>query len=175
MNNLELYNELKLSLPTSSAEERKVWASIIIEEEIEIKDLSNLLFCEKKIASRFSWLLSGIGALDSNKLLNELPFLYSISDQITNINFKHSFATYWSLCGVPSQNEAEAIDLLLGWIQSSKINVTTKSRSLFAFYNLTKKYPDLHNELKHCLEDQLDKNTTEFKKRALKILDKLDH
>ena len=54
MNNLELYNELKLSLPTSSAEERKVWASIIIEEEIEIKDLSNLLFCEKKIASRFS-------------------------------------------------------------------------------------------------------------------------
>lgn len=175
MNNLEFYNELKFSLPTSTAEERRFWASIIIEKEIEIKELSNLLFCEKKIASRFSWLLSGIGSLDSKKLLSELPFLFSISEQVTNINFKHSFATYWLLCGVPLENEAEAIDLLLGWIQSSNINVTTKSRSLFAFYNLTKKYSDLKNELKLCLEDQLDKNTNDFRKRAMKILDKLDH
>ena len=45
-----------------------------------------------------------------------------------------------------------------------------KSRALFVLTKLVKKYPELKNELKLCLEDQMDKNTDSFRKRAMKEL-----
>jgi hypothetical protein len=174
MENSKFYNELKVSLSHSTADERNAWASTLIKNKIDLKEMSNLLMCDKKIASRFSWMLSDIGTLEPSTLLTELPFLFKLSDEITHINFKISFATYWKLCGIPVENESEAINLLFGWLQSGNINVTTKSRALFALYNLTKKYPELKNELKICLEDQLDKNTKDFNKRAQKVINKLN-
>ena len=59
--NTEFYKELESSLPASTGEKRKMWATTIIEKDIDIKDLSKLLKCEQKIATRFLWLLSEIG------------------------------------------------------------------------------------------------------------------
>ena len=36
------------------------------------------------------------------------------------------------------------------------------------------KYPELKNELKLCLEDQIDRHTNDFKKRATKIVMKIE-
>lgn len=173
MNKDEFYNLLESSLPKSTAEQRKIWASIIIKQKVDIKFLSKLLWCNKKIASRFLWLLSDIGELNQKYLYNELPYLYQLSDKITHINFKTSFATYWLICGIPNENESIAIELLFDWVQSENINITTKSRSLFALFNLTKKYPELKDELKFCLENQKDKHSKDFRKRVNKILIKL--
>lgn len=173
MNSNELYIKLENALPESTAKDRKTWAIEIIEHEINIKDLANLLWSEQKVALRFSWLLSGIGAINPNRLLQELPFLFALSDQVNHINFRLSFATYWLLCGIPIKNESIAIDLLMDWIRSPKINVTTKSRSLFVLFNLTQKYPELKNEVKLCLEDQMDKHTKDFQKRVGKLLSEL--
>jgi len=173
MNSNTFYHKLEQSLPESTGEERKKWANEIIDLDLDIKTLSNLLFSDKRIAMRFSWLLSGIGHINPDKLLGELPFLFELSDRVKSINFKVSFATYWLICGIPLENEAVAIDHLLDWIQSPQINVTTKSRAVFALFNLSKKYPDLKNELKFCLEDQMDNHSEDFRKRAQKILLKL--
>ena len=43
MNYTEFYNQLKQSLPESTTDERKMWASIIVKRELEINDLSRLL------------------------------------------------------------------------------------------------------------------------------------
>ncbi len=170
---IEFYDELKSALPKSTTQERKIWASIIIQSEFDIKALSKLLLCKKEIASRFLWLLSEIGEINADKLHQELPFLFELNKTDKPLNFQTSFATFWLIAGVPHENEALAIDLLFGWLQSPNINVTTKSRSLFVLVNLTKKYPALKNELKLCLEDQMDKNTKDFNRRAKKVLDGL--
>ncbi|MCB0838986.1 MAG: hypothetical protein KDD63_19745 [Bacteroidetes bacterium] len=173
INFAQFYNELEKSLPNSTFAERRIWASVIIETEFELRELSRLLMAERKIASRFAWLLSDIAIQSPEALFRELPFLFKLKDKITHINFKTSFASYWLICGIPPENEGEAIDLLFHWLQSPKINVTTKSRALFSLFNLTQKYPELKNELKICLEDQMDKNTKDFEKRAKKMLQKL--
>jgi len=169
LSNTEFYKELESFLPTSTVEKRKMWATTIIEKDIDIKDLSELLKCEHKIASRFLWLLSEIGGLNPNKLFIELPFLFELCDHL-DPNYKKSFATFWLIAGVPSENESATIELLFQWILSKDTNVTIKSRSILVLFNLTKKYPELKNELKLCLKDQMDKHSNDFKKRVRNIL-----
>lgn len=163
------YEVLESSLPASTAAQRKIWAATIIERDIPIKDLSGLLHCERKIALRFLWLLSETGLLNPDKLLTELPFLWDVCNRLHPV-YTTSFATFWLIAGVPPENEGRAIDLLFQWLLSAHTNVTIRSRSLFVLFRLTKKYPELKNELKICLEDQVDKHTKDFKKRAAKIL-----
>lgn len=166
--------ELKSSLPKSTAREKHIWAAIIIERGFEIKTLSALLLCEKEVALPFSWLLSDIGILSPDTLLKDLPYLFELSDKVRHFNFKLSFASYWRLCGVPPENEAEAIDLLFEWLRSPGVNVTTKSRASFVLLNLTKKYPELKDELKISLQEQMEHQTKDFRKRAEKIIAELD-
>ncbi len=149
-----------------------MWATTIVEKDIDIKYLSKLLKSEQKIATRFLWLLSEIGVANPNKLFCELPFLLDLSDQL-NPAYKTSFATLWLITGVPSENEGRAIDLLFQWLLSSDTNVTIKSRSLLVLFKLTKKYPGLKNELRLCLKEQVDKHSIDFEKRATKILNNI--
>jgi len=171
--NTEFYRELESSLPASTGEQRKLWASLIVEKEIDIKVLSNLLKCERKIATRFLWLLSEIGILYPDKFLMELPFLFNLCEQL-HPAYITSFASFWLYAGVPPENEGRAIDLLFQCLLSPDTNVTTKSRSLWVLFELTKKYPELKNEQKLCLKDQVNKHTNDFKKRATKILVKIE-
>jgi len=170
---IEFYNNLETSLPTSTVDIRSKWVSEIIEKKIDIKDLSKLLWSDKRVSTRFLWLLSEIGIMSPNILHKELPFLLQLSDEIKQIDFKKSFASFWLISGVALKNESRAIDLLFNWIQSFSTDITTKSRALMVLFKLTKKYPELKNELKICLEDQIIKNQDSFTKRAKKIIDKL--
>ena len=89
---------------------------------------------------------------------------------ISTLFTKRPLPHFGSIVGVPPENEGRAIDLLFQWLLSADTNVTIKSRSLWVLLKLTKKYPELKNELKLCLQDQMDKYTNDFKKRATKIL-----
>lgn len=166
-------NELKSSLPKSSYEQRKKWATFIIEENIDLKELSELIKCEKEIATKFMWLLSDIAILSPNKLLTELPYLLSVCNTFKQ-DHKIYFASFWLYVGVPPENEGEAIDLLFQFIVSPKTNVTVKSRSALVLFNLTKKYPELKNELRYSLKEQLYKHSNDFDKRVAKILKLID-
>jgi hypothetical protein len=77
------------------------------------------------------------------------------------------------MAGVPAENDSEAIDLLFKWLLSKETNVTIKSRSLHVLFKLSKKYPEIKNELKFCIEDQMDKYSNDFRKKSIKILREL--
>ncbi len=173
INSVEFYKELEYSLSASTCEQRKVWATTILEKNIDIKSLSELLKGEQKTAIRFLWMLSDIGILNPNKLLIELPFLLNLCSEL-NHSYKTSFASYWLYTGVPTVNEGEAIDLLFQWLLSTDKNVTVKARSFLVLSKLTKKYPEIKNELAFCLKDQMGKHSKSFKKRASKILEQIE-
>lgn len=168
------YQELESSLLASNMEIRKVWVATMIEEDVNLKDLSGLLKCEQKIATRFLWLLSEVGQADPNRLYRQLPFLLDLCDQLNPV-YKTSFASFWLIVGVPPENEGKAIEWLFQWLLSADTNVTIKSRAILVLFNLTEKYPGLKNELKLCLLDQMTKYSRDFEKRAGKILRKIEH
>lgn len=166
-------NRLAKELPESNATIRGKWAREIIDENKNIKKLAPLLDEHKTIAMRFAWLLTEMAEKNSAKLFNELPFLWNKSQKIQHFDFKQSFAGYWRICGVPEENEAEAIDQLFYWLQSASTNITIKSRALFVLADLIKKYPDLKNEFKICVESQMNLHSKDFEKRAQKIIQNL--
>ena len=170
----EFYNLLLDELPKSTTLVRQTWAAKIMEEEIELNELSNLLFCEPEVTSRFMWLLTEVGEVKFSVLFQFLPHLLEVKDKINYKELGASFANYWLKCGVPEESETQAIDLLFSWVQSGNSNATTKSRSIFVLYNLTKKYPALKNELRLIILDQMDKNTKSFATRAGKMLKELE-
>ena len=150
-----------------------MWAINILEKNIDLKELAELLKYEKEIATKFLWMLSDIGILSPNRLLSELPYLLTLCSTI-NQDYKTYFASYWLYVGVPPENEGEAIELLFQFIVSPKTNVTVKSRSVLVLFNLTKKYPELKNELRYSLKEQLNKYSKDFDKRVTKILMLID-
>lgn len=170
----DFYAELKNLLPGSKATDRKKWVLRVIQEGIPIKDLAPLLDCGEPVTSRFLWLLSELGEIDTVRLRKALPDLMNLLDPHAKERYAATIANFWILAGVPDENEAEAIDLLFRWLRSINTNVTTKSRSMTVLLKLCQKYPDLKNELRLSIEDQVDKYTADFRKRSEKILSKLD-
>ncbi len=167
--NSAFYSELQLSLPSSTLEQRKIWITTILENNISLAELADLLKCDKKIATRFLWLLSELGMTYPDKLFTELPFLLRFCENANPV-YLQSFANYWRFAGVPEENEAEVIEILFHWILSPEINVTIKSRAIFVLFELTKKYPELKSEMRLCLEDQKDNYSKDFQKRVEKVL-----
>jgi hypothetical protein len=171
--NTVFYKELEAILPASLGNQRKIWVTAIIEKDIDIRDLSGLLNAEYKVASRFLWLLSEIGLECPDKLFAALPFLLDFTDNMNPV-YKTSFANFWLIAGIPPENEGKAIDMSFQWLLSNETNVTIKSRAVLVLFKLTKKYPELKDELRLCLMDQMDKHSNEFKKRVIKILRELE-
>ena len=166
-------DQLKQKLPMSTGADRQRWAKRIVKERMSIKVLSDLLRENNKIALRFLWLLTDIAEVDKKIVQKELVYLFRLS-QTLDLRIEASFANYWLICGVPEETEGECIDHLFKWLQSPEMNVTTKSRSLFVLFKLTEKYPELRNELKVVVEDQMDLHTADFQKRARKVLGMLN-
>lgn len=173
MNNRAFYAELESGLPVSTEAQRQIWARTIVDQDIDLKSLSGLLHAERKTATRFLWMLSGIGIISPGKLYQSLPFLL---EQVSEINpsYATAFANYWLIAGVPPENEGKAIDWSFEWLLSAETNVTIKSRAVFVLSKLTEKYPEIKNEFRVCLLDQREKYSKDFRKRVDKVLVELD-
>jgi hypothetical protein len=167
-----LYNELLAALPSSTEAQRRQWATTIIAEDIALSDLVPLVLAEQKVALRFLWLVSDVGIQDGKKLKGELPALFRFMAEHAPAHL-HSFASWWHYAGVPEENEAQAIDCLFKWFLSAGTNVSIKTRALWVLVELSKKYPELKQELKLSLRDQMEKHSKDFRKRAEKILSEL--
>ena len=114
-------------------------------------------------------LVSEVGIQNPEFLLAQLPKLFEVIEEKYP---KHlfAFASWWHYCGVPEENEAKAIDYLFKWFLSAEIKPYIKTRALWVLVELSKKYPELKQELKICLSDNMEQYSKDFQKRVEKIL-----
>lgn len=169
----KLKQELIISLADSSGAERKNWIEYIINHNILLKDLVEILYRDNKTAMKFSWIVGSLCELDSTRVFPVVNQIFNNRNKIKIPNFDRTIAKIFYLVEIPQEIEGEAVTVMFNWLLNPKIIVSTKNYSLFALYNLSEKYSDLKVELKEVIEDQLDKNSNDFKKRATKILLKL--
>jgi hypothetical protein len=167
------YQDLLISLPKSTGDQRKKWAEHIVLERIDMKKIAPLMKEEHPISSRFLWLLSDVGLSDASTLFKALPYLFSYCLE-NNPAQLHAFASYWSYVGVPEENEATAIDCLFTWLLSPTINTSIKSRAMLVLMQLVSKYPELKNELIASLKSQQNRYSADFEKRITKFLHELE-
>lgn len=170
----DFYLFLEKALLSSTSQDRKRWAILLIEKDFDLKILSKLLFTEQKLATKFAWFISEIGFIKPELLLNHLPFLISIYPKVKSLNPESSYANYWLIAGIPINNEAQVINLLLSWLQNPCLNSTTHWRAIQIMIKITEKYPELNNEFRLSIEGLLDIHSTSFSKKLKQVLQKIN-
>lgn len=176
MLNLEtdrLYENLKEELPDSSFAERRAWAGQIIDSNIDLQQLLPLLQEKRNIAYRFSWLLSDIGEVSAESLFKVLDHLFQNRVKVNAPKFEQQFVKYWRIAGIPEAHKGEAIDMMFNWLTDHQTSVHIRTISLEVLYQLTTEYPELKNEIRVCLETEIEQSAISFRKKANKIYAKL--
>lgn len=75
---------------------------------------------------------------------------------------------------VPDEHIGELADCCFEFLASKQEAIAIKVFSMTVLSNIVEKYPELKNELKVLIEDQLPYASTGFKNRGMKILLKLE-
>ena len=172
---MSLVLQLKTSLIEDDTEaNRRQWAQHIILNAIPLEQLLEIALDEKKVAMRFLWLMGGICDLKPEVVAPCVPYFFANRHRIKVPNYERSLAKFLALAGIPEVLEGEAGVELFGWLSDPKTIVTTKTYAMQALFELSQKHPDLWNELKLVIEDQLEKNSVSFRAKAKKILKVLD-
>ena len=172
MTNIATQLETSLKSDRSEANIRK-WVSYIIDHNIALHTMHAVLDAERTVSMRFTWLIGGLCEQAPEIVLPSVAYFYSKRHDVVFANYDRSLAKMFWLAGVPAEIEGAAIDDMFRWLMDANITVSTKTYSMFALHNLTAKYPELKNELKISLEDQLGKSTADFDKRLRKMLESL--
>lgn len=168
--------EILNHIGSSYAHYRIPLAHKILKKKIPLKDLFPLLYLEHPTSTRFSWLLGDISVIDPSKSKEIIVEGFKNFERIHILNFDRTLAKQCMVCGndLPEKLEGEIVDRLFYWLNTPGITVTTKYYSMMALFNLLQKHPDLKNELKISIAEQLPLNTDNFKNCAKKLLVKLN-
>ena len=176
MSSASIKKEIIKNIGSSYADYRIPLAHKILKKEIPLKDLFPVLYLEHPTSTRFSWLLGDISVIDPSKSKEIIVEGFKNFGRIRILNFDRTLAKQCMVCGndLPQKLEGEIVDRLFYWLNTPGIPVTTKYYSMMALFNLLQKHPDLKNELKISIAEQLPLNTENFKNCAKKLLVKLN-
>jgi hypothetical protein len=138
-------------------------------------DLMELFFSTRNIyAQRASWVMSHCTDLHPELLdphLNRMvKNLYN--DDIGNATKRNSVRAL-QFIEIPKRLWGKVIDICFRFLMGNEA-VAIKVFSMTVLYNLSLKLPEISNELKVVIEDQLPYGTAGFKSRGKKILRSLE-
>lgn len=74
---------------------------------------------------------------------------------------------------IPEKYHGQVMEACFDYIQDRKTPIAIKAFSLTILFNLTKTYPEIKNELRIIIEENMDYETAAFRSRGKKILSKI--
>jgi hypothetical protein len=128
---------------------------------------------EAPLPQRASWLLTVISRKNPQLIVPYIDlFVNSITDfKIDGI--KRNILNALFTQKIPKQLQGKIVNICFDFILSPSETVAVKVISLDIISKFIKDYPELKNELKAAIEDQLPKTTIAFRSKGSKILKKL--
>lgn len=166
-----LYTNIQQELGFSKQVQREKWAIELINLNVDLAYLGRqTLPLPYPISLRFTWLLSDIGNQSAEYLFRFLPSLFELQKTISLPYFSHSFASYWKICGIPEQNESEALDHLLALLQLKTTSNTIKERALDCLLALLEKHPAFVFETQQTINRSVLDESKGISKRVNSIM-----
>ncbi len=140
----------------------------------EFKKIVEIIYKEKApLPHRASWLLAVINEWHPEMLQ---PYLSKFIDTIEHFpvdGIKRNMACVLARQEIPEKLQGKAVDVCFRLLLSPTETVVVKTEAMQIIANIAHHYPDLKQELKLAIEDQLPKTTAAFHARARHILKKL--
>jgi hypothetical protein len=143
-------------------------------DPLEFKKIVNIIYKEQPpLPQRAAWLLAVVN--DQHPELLK-PYLSKFIDTIGQFNvdgIKRNMASVLAKHDLPVKLQGKAVDVLFKLMLSPTETVAVKTEAMHTLGNIALKHPELKNELKMAIEDQLPKTTAAFHSRAKRIFKQL--
>jgi hypothetical protein len=149
-------------------------AKKIGKDAAEFKKIIELIYkAPPPIPQRASWLLAVINDWHPELLQPYLSKFIDTIEQFKVDGIKRNMMCVLARQTIPEELQGKAVDVCFRLLLSSDETVVVKTEAMQTLANITKGYPELKNELKMAIEDQLPKTTAAFHSRSRQILKKL--
>lgn len=140
----------------------------------EFKKIIDILYHEKApLPQRASWLLAVINDKHPELLESYLPLFIATLPKFTIAAIKRNIMLVLASHQIPKKLQGKVVNLCFKLMLSRDEKVVVKVYAMQTIFNIAKKHPELQNELKAAIENQLPKTTASFHARARNILKKL--
>jgi len=148
-------------------------AKAIGNNAVEFKKIIDIVYNEKApLPQRASWLLSTMNDKHPDLLLPYISLFISTIKKIKIDGIKRNMLAVLASNKISKNLQGKLVNLCFDLLLSSDETVAVKVYAMQAIANIAKHHPELENELKAAIEDQLPKTSAAFHARARRILKK---
>ncbi|HEX8517663.1 MAG TPA: hypothetical protein VF868_15805 [Bacteroidia bacterium] len=149
-------------------------AKVVGNDPAEFKKIVEIIYSAKApLPQRASWLLAVVSQKYPELIT---PFVPKFINTITGFNvdgIKRNMLNALVTQKIPRKLQGKTVTICFDFIMSPSETVAVKVLSLEILSHLAKEYPELKEEIKAVIEDQLPKTTIAFRARAKKVLKKI--
>ncbi len=123
------------------------------------------------ISNYAGWIISYIGEENPELLKKHLPLIIQKLESKENSQamVRNIFRTL-QFVEIPKKQEGFVLTKGFEFLNNNNSSIAVKVFSMSVLFNFSKKYPEIQNELKLSLENQMEHASAGFKCRATKIL-----
>ncbi len=123
------------------------------------------------IAQRAAWVVGHSGVKHPKLVQKHFQEMIDCLKKPKNHDaIKRNILRVWQFVSFPEAHIGEITDLCFDYLMSSKEAVAIKVFAMTILHNITKSIPELQNELRLLIEDQMPYGSAGFRSRGRKIL-----
>lgn len=138
-------------------------------------ELMKLFFSNEEIISqRASWAVTSCSDVYPELILPYVERMLNNLNSTVHDSVKRNTIRTFQNIHIPEKFQGKAADICFTLLCSKEESIGTKVFSMTVLYNLSKQHPDLKNELRMAMEEQLPYSSAGFKSRGKKILKSLN-
>ena len=141
---------------------------------MEFKKIVDIIYTEKApLPQRASWVLAAVNEQHPELLKPYISKFIDTLKQFKVDGIKRNMVLVLASQKIPVKLQGKLVNLCFDLMLSSDETVAVKVHAMQAIANIANYHPELKNELKAAIEDQLPKTTAAFYARAKQILKEL--
>jgi len=133
------------------------------------------LYGEYRVIQRAAWVVGDLARLYPENVMPYLPkMVENLKQPGIHVAAKRNTVRFFQEIEIPEDLWGDVADICFKFLESSEEPVAVKVFSMTVLLGIVKKVPELKDELKYLIEDQLPYGSTGFKNRGKKTLKALD-
>lgn len=166
----------KQLLTTHSKENTTLIVNYIGSDPERCDELMKLfLYGHYRVIQRAAWVVGDLARARPELVMPYLPeMVENLKRPDIHVAARRNTVRFWQEIELPEDLWGEVAELCFDFLQSAEETVAVKVFSMTVLLNIVKKVPELKDELKYMVEDQLPYGTAGFKNRGAKVLKALE-
>lgn len=142
----------------------------------QVPEIMNIFLNESyRLVQRAAWVVGDLGRSNPDLIRPYIPeMIENLKKPGLHDSLKRNTMRYLQEVDVEEEHWGELLEIAMNFIASNDVAVAIKAFSMTVAYNIIKHVPELKDELRIIIEDQLPYGTPGIKSRGQKILSALN-